>query len=59
MPAIARHTHPGVFTSQLDASNPVLTDIADAMTAEAEARRRLEDAIAGSACALHAMHAPW
>jgi len=37
-----------VFTSQLDASNPILTEIADAMTAEADALDRAASADSGA-----------
>ena len=44
----------GVFTSQLDRSNPVLTLIADAMTAEGVALRALQAAEPGSEAAAEA-----
>jgi hypothetical protein len=36
-----------IFTDQLNESNPILTEISDAMTREGKARERLESLVAG------------
>jgi hypothetical protein len=43
-----------LFTSQLDAANPILTDITDAMTAEGEALEGMKTCPAGDKAALQA-----